>query len=52
MIPKDVPIEVMRERIAICHTCDQWSKGVCYACGCYTTHKIKKDTESCPLKKW
>lgn len=52
MIPKEVPIEVMKERIAICHACDQWSKGVCYACGCYTTHKIKKDTESCPLKKW
>ena len=51
-IPKNVSIEIMKERIAICHSCDQWSKGVCRACGCYTTYKVKKDIEKCPLNKW
>ena len=47
--------ELVAERRKICENeCELWMKEKhrCSKCGCYTSKKIKFETEHCPEKKW
>ena len=50
----DVTRDYARQRIAICMSCDRFSKYTksCKECGCFMPAKTKLKGNSCPIGKW
>ncbi|MGP0068009.1 MAG: tetratricopeptide repeat protein [Isosphaeraceae bacterium] len=49
---KTTPLEVQRQRLQVCSTCEYHTGIRCKVCGCFTTAKSKLLQESCPIGKW
>ncbi len=50
--PLLVSEEIKKERLKICHSCENYLDGGCTKCGCYLELKAKTATEKCPVGKW
>lgn len=52
------PIEVLEERLKICHDCEhfesKWYAGTgrCSKCGCSIEGKLRMASSHCPVNKW
>ena len=44
--------EKLTERESICKSCERMLRGRCRKCGCFTTVKIKLESEHCPIGRW
>ena len=46
--------ETQENRLAICESCDQYTKllSQCKQCGCIMTAKVKLGFAKCPIGKW
>lgn len=55
---KVTPVEVLEERMSICHECSCFDKkwfagtGRCNECNCSIQAKLRMATTSCPINKW
>jgi hypothetical protein len=44
--------QLSKERLKICHKCDERAGILCGICGCWLKAKTRDESEKCPLKKW
>jgi hypothetical protein len=51
---KTVNQQVKLDRLAVCNTCEEFSKrfSSCKQCGCYMPAKATFAVSTCPLEKW
>ncbi len=49
---KTVSLEVHRQRVQTCASCEQHTGIRCRVCGCFTNVKTRMAHEECPLGKW